>query len=383
MIGPRPRLFAACAAAMAVFGLALALPGTAFGVDEVRVRLGLDLATQARLISVLFLGFFASTLVAGPLADVAGRRLAFVLSCTLLAAGLAGFAVARGAPTALAAVLLLGLGASGVNTVANTIAAELYPARRGAMLSWLALASGVGGALLPFLAMAGASVSWTFVLAAAAIVAAVSGLGAAGLAFPAPPGTRAPLTWPDVRGVVGAPGFAWFLLALACQGGNEASLAGWMTAYLSSRGFGSRAALGTLGLHWTAIVASRAAAGLLVERVGKRAVITAGAAAASGGTLLLVCAPTPATLVAGAVVAGLGISSVFSTVLAAAGDRYTHRTGTMYGVLLAGAQLGGMALPSAVGAIAEARGLAAGLGLLVVTTAVVGAVMWRVGGKGR
>lgn len=368
---------------MAVFGLALALPGAAFGVDEVRVRLALDVAVQARLIATLFFGFFASTLVAGPLSDHVGRRQVLVLSCTLLAAGLGLFGVAEGPDAALAAMLLLGLGASGVNTVANTIAADLFPARRGAMLTWLALSSGVGGASLPFLALAGGRVSWTAVLWGAAAVAAVAGGAAAAMTFPPHTGGREPLTPARVRQVLAAPGFVWFVLALACQGGNEASLAGWLTAYLGSRGLSSSAALATLGLHWVAIIASRVVAGLVIERVGVRAVIVSGAATASAGTLLLVTSSTPPALVASAVVAGLGISSVFSAVLAAAGDRYPRQMGTMYGVLLAGAQLGGMTLPWGVGQIAGARGLDAGLTLVVVTTAAVGVLMWRPAGPGR
>lgn len=367
MLTPRIQVFCVCALAMAVFGLVLALPGAAFGVESVRLHLGLGVDGQARLLATLFAGFLAGTLVSGPLADHAGLRPVLAGAALTVAAGLAAFALASGGVQASAAALLLGIGGASINTSANTLISSLYPERRSAMLTWLAVACAAGGMALPLTVLVDAN-GWRATLTVAAIVAAGTGLVMARMRAPH---VSQAFSWRGLMGVVGAPGFAWYLAALVCQGGNEAALAGWITPHLTARGLAGATALGALTLHWSGIIAGRLCMALIVERIGTRATVTMAAIIASLGTMLLIGARVPGLLLMAAAISGLGISGVFSVVMADAGARYRGRAGTMFAALLASGQAGGMLIPWLVGQTAERAGLGAGLGIVAGTTLAV------------
>jgi len=352
---------------MAVFGLVLALPGAAFGVESVRAQLGLGVEGQARLLATLFAGFLAGTLISGPLADHAGLRPVLAGAALLVAVGLAAFTLAASAWQTSAAALMLGIGGASINTCANTLVSSLYPDRRGAMLTWLAVACAAGGMALPLTVLLDAG-GWRVTLTAATTIAASTGIVIARLRAPH---VAQAFSWRGLAEVVGAPGFAWYLAALLCQGGNEAALAGWITPLLTSRGLAGAEALGALTLHWSGIIAGRLCLALVVERIGTRATVTAAAITASLGTMLLIAAPGPGVLLAAAAISGLGISGVFSVVMADAGARYRGRAGTMFAALLAAGQAGGMLIPWLVGRAAERAGLAAGLSLVAGTTLAV------------
>jgi MFS family permease len=75
----RGRLFVAAALAMFVFGMIIAILGTLFGLPAMRERLGIDLARQGDLFSVLFIGLLASTAVVGPTVDRFGSKVVFAV----------------------------------------------------------------------------------------------------------------------------------------------------------------------------------------------------------------------------------------------------------------------------------------------------------------
>jgi fucose permease len=368
--------FLVCALAMAVFGLVLALPGAAFGVESVRLQLGLDVDTHARLLVILFGGFLIGTLVSGPLADHVGLRPILSGATLLIAVGLCVFAAATRIEPALGAALLLGIGGASINTCANTLISGNYPERRGAMLTWLAVACAAGGLTLPSIALTGGR-GWTAMLVTAALVALVVSVAVLRVDAPAVAGG---FSWRGLGEVVGARGFGWYLAALVCQGGNEAALAGWLTPHVTGRGVSSAVALIALTCHWGGILAGRLGMAVVVDHLGTRRTIVAGALVASLGTLLLIAARSPFALIAAATIAGVGISGVFSVVMADAGDRYSSpyvRAGTMFAALLAAGQIGGMAVPWLVGRLADRVDLDAGLLLVSATTLAVGAITLR------
>ena len=70
----RRRLFVAAAMTMFVFGMLVAMLGTLFGLPATRARLGIDLAQQGDLFSVLFTGLFVAAAVVGPLLEHSHAR---------------------------------------------------------------------------------------------------------------------------------------------------------------------------------------------------------------------------------------------------------------------------------------------------------------------
>jgi fucose permease len=265
----RSRTLVTCALAMAVFGLVLALPGAAFGLESVRTQLGLGLEGQARLLAVLFAGFLLGTTVSGPLADHVGLRPVLAGALLMVAVGLLWFAGSASAGHVLAAVLVLGAGGASINTTANTLVSALYPDRRSAMLTWLGLACAMGGMALPLLVLTGGG-QWTIVLLGAALLSTV--MSGAIVRVEEARAIHA-FSWSGLRDVVGAPTFGWYLAALVCQGGNEAALAGWLTPHLTARGLPGSWALTALTCHWIGIVLGRLCMAVIVERLGTRMTI--------------------------------------------------------------------------------------------------------------
>jgi fucose permease len=81
----------------------------------------------------------------------------------------------------------------------------------------------------------------------------------------------------------------------------------------------------------------------------------------------------PAVLALGPFAIGFAIALVVPTALALAGDRCTGNAGTVFGLLLTLAQVGGITLPAAIGFVSDRSGLQVGLSLIVVSCLFVAA----------
>jgi fucose permease len=67
-------------------------------------------------------------------------------------------------------------------------------------------------------------------------------------------------------------------------------------------------------------------------------------------------------------VIGVAIALVVPTLLALAGDRYRGNSGALFGLLLTLLQVGGIALPAAIGVVSDEAGLPIGLSLIVMSS---------------
>ena len=81
--------------------------------------------------------------------------------------------------------------------------------------------------------------------------------------------------------------------------------------------------------------------------------------------------PTPAATIAALAVLGLAVSGLWPTVLALAGDRFPTAGASMYSLLSAAGNLGGLVGPLVIGLVAERWGLRSGMAVLVVAPLVV------------
>jgi fucose permease len=374
----REQLYAVACAAMFVFGLILGLPGTVLGMPEVIARFGLSLADRGALIAMLFVGLLVGSLVSGPVVDRLGPRRSIVCSAALVAIGLPLFALATSFALASMTLAALGLAGAGFNTSSNALAADLFPDERARRMNGIAVAVGLGGLSLPLAAAIGAGrFSWeTIVLGAAVVAVAVAAAGllmraADALPVAAPRGGIA-----AVRSVIGLQGFSWFCVLLALGGANEASICGWTSTFLIASGFGPTAAAWGLSSLWAGFIAGRLLFAGRVDRA-KRASIVRGALAGAAGVVLLIATRMPALIAVAPMLIAGSIAIVMPTSLALAAERYPGNTGTLIGTLLTLSQVGGIAIPASIGVVAGARGVRAGVSLLVVTCALAALTAWR------
>jgi MFS family permease len=363
---------------MFLFGIVLSLPGTVLGLPELADALGLSLAQRGTLISTLFAGLLVGSFTSGPLVDALGQRAALLLCTALTGVSLPLLGTADASSPRLPRSPRWGLVAAGVNTTAaNALSSELFPAERGRRMNGIAVMVGLGGLTMPAVtALTSGSVSWRAVLMAAGLLAfAVAGVGAA-LSRGAV-ATRAAADAPGraVALFFAQRNFLWFCLLLVLCGGNEASVAGWTSTYLGVSGFEASTATLVLASHWLGLVLGRVIFSSRVDR-DKSGAVVRGAVAVAAGIVLLVATRMVPVLAVTPFLIGVALSIVMPTVLAIAGESFAGNAGTLFGLLLTMAQVGGIAAPAVIGAVAEVLGVRAGL-LVVAANALVVAGVTR------
>lgn len=361
---------------MFAFGMVLALPGTVLGLPDAVERLGLTLADRGVLMATLFAGLFVGSAASGPVIAAVGQRATLIGSTALVAACLPLFTLASDAVLAGVTLATLGLSGAGVNTAANALSSDLYPGERGRRLNGLAVAVGLGGLSLPAVtALATGRVPWPLVVSAGGAIAAATALAALRVSMPV-----APRHDPRPLRELGRPGLPWYCLLAMLGAGTEASMAGWTSTYLTTRGFESADAAWLLSSHWVGIVLGRAAFAGRVDRA-KVGAIRGGALAGAAGALLFAAASSPLILAMLPFAIGVAIAVVLPTTLALAGERYPANAGMLFGMLLTAAQIGGMALPPLVGLVAEGAGVQLAMSVLVVNGVAIALVAGRAARK--
>ena len=365
----REQLYSISCAGMFVFGVVLALPGTVLGLPDVVARFDLTLADRGALIAALFLGMLSGSFVSGPLVDMAGHRRSLAVSAGLIALCLPLFAVAPNYPMALVALAAIGLASAGVNTASNALSSDLFPHQRGRRMNGIAVAVGAGGLSLPTVtALTAGLISWPAIIGGAAVLALAVGI-AAWRSTPIGE-TSTPPAAGRMTAVLKQPGLIWFAILVTLAAGTEASMAGFTSTYLSALGFDAETATWALSSHWVGLITARLLLGRRVDHGKGPAIVMA--ALASAATLLLFAVSRSTTLLAIApFIIGLSIAIIVPTTLAFGGERYPDNAGTLFGVLLTVAQAGAMALPAAIGVTAQAAGVRAGMGILVVNNLLV------------
>jgi fucose permease len=341
------------------------------GLPGVAEQFQLTLADRGSLISTLFIGLLIGSVLSGPLVDRAGHRASLAASAGLVALCLPLFAFATSFTFAAAAMAALGLAAAGMNTASNALSSELFPRERGRRMNGIALVVGMGGLAMPMATALGAgTVSWRAVVTAGAALAAMVAL--AGALVRAPADATAAVRESGAMAIARVSrqrGFGWFGLLLILGAATEASMAGWTSTFLTAAGFSPAAATWALSSHWFGLVAGRVLFSSRVDRAKEAAIVRA---ALSGAAVLFVFVLSPAPFAI-----GLAIAVIVPTSLAFAGDRVAGNAGTLFGLLLTLAQVGGIVVPALIGVVSERSGVRVGLSLLIVNCLLVALVTRR------
>ena len=354
-------LFGGAATGIFVFGIVMAVLGTLFGLPEMRSRLQMNLAEQGTMFLLLYLGILAATVIAGPVIDAIGNKAILVVSSVLVAGGMIGFAFADSFGSAAVPAILLGCGGGGLNTSTNALVSDLYGDQRGPMLNLLGIFYGIGALCIPLFAAAitghfqirSQLFFCTALCCACAILFAVMRFpaGASGQDF----------SWRDVLLVARYPGVLVLAFILFCQSGDEASIAGWTSTYVGAAGFASKTATLILAGYWAAIMAGRLVAARVLKDVGKQQLVLVSGVGALVGAAILLSNHSQTMLLIGVVAIGVSYAAIFPTTLAIGGDAYRKMAGSVFGLLISIALLGGMSFPWAVGQISQAYGVRYGM----------------------
>jgi fucose permease len=168
-------------------------------------------------------------------------------------------------------------------------------------------------------------------------------------------------SWREALQVARYPGALILGFLLFCQSGDEASIAGWTSTYVGATGLGSQTATFILAGYWAALMIGRLLAARLLKSMGKQQLVLASGVGAVLGAAILLTNHSQGMLVAGVLVLGFSYAAIFPTALAIGGDAYRKMAGTVFGLLISIALLGGMSFPWAVGQISQAYGVRFGM----------------------
>ena len=304
--------------------------------------------TDAQSGSLIFVQFFSSMLgmlLSGVLVQRQGYRFTLIAGAVLMASGMALLA---SGPWLLgtAAVCILGIGYGITSPAGNLRTAEINPARSASALNVINAVWGIGAMSSPFLvAIAQRAHRPAYFLygTAAALVALLLAL----LLTRFVPDTHAHVESP----LVDKNFWKHSVLPLICvlffvYVGTETSFGAWIATY--ARRVDSKAhAFATLtpSFYWGALLLGRALAPIILRFHPPIAIARAGLGVAMLGGLALVSAHGISLVVVGAVLAGLGLASIFPISVSLLPRWFGASARRASGAVFASGNVGGAVVP--------------------------------------
>ena len=343
---------------------------------------GTGLAEIGLVFTGLFLGAVLSQLVAGPIADRAGRKPVFLLGVVLMVAATVGLTASRVPALTLAFALLWGIGLGATELAANVLITELFAERSVSALNLLNVFYGLGAFAGPALVSVswerwhtGMPALWVGAVVMVSQVPFVARLAEDRAAAPSAAGGQdggIGAVGKAARPVYSSP-FLWVLgAALLVYVGTEQMVGGWATVYMTrTTALAITSAALVASSFWIAFTFGRIAAAAVGARLAPRVVLAASLAGAAAGILLVnLGAGNIGLSVAGFLLTGFGFGPIYPTAMAIIGRFFAGASGKAIGTAGALGSVGGMVLPFLDGVFIGRLGPAAGAHFAIL--AVIG-----------
>jgi len=326
-------------------------------------KAGLTGEQLGRISALTFAGLVGGILFGGPLADRWGGKLFSILGTLLIGVGLALLGISHGYSLVLVAVFVMGFGAGILDMVLSPIVAALQPDSRATALNWLHSFYGIGTVITVLVGTFAfrLGIGWRTTSLILITIPLLVALGFANVDLPPlisdKVGERTAL-----RDLCRNSSFVAFNAAIFLGGALELGLAQWLPAYAEmSLGYSKWTGSISLLAFSAAMALGRIFAGLIGRRVDSIRLML-GCCWTSVVLFLLACfAPWPAVVLASSVAVGLAGSCLWPTTLGVAADRFPRGGATMFGLLVAFGNLGGILMPWLVGVTSDWSSLRLGL----------------------
>jgi MFS transporter, FHS family, glucose/mannose:H+ symporter len=313
---------------------------------------------QAGLFSTIqFLFALGGTLASSVIAAWRGYRPALVLGYALMGGGLA-FLNADTHRIALAATAAFGLGYGLITPGTNLFVAELGGAKSASLLNQLNFAWGAGAmACSPLIALALNTNRLSVLLAGTAVFGAILVLGLSFVSFNEQKhhaesngeGTASAALGLGVTFALAA----MFFIYVAMENG----IGVWSAEYAK------RIANGITGMttlapmfFYAGLTSGRAAAPLVLLRIGERKIVLGALSLTAGGIALLIASRSLPVATMAVFLAGLGCASVYPIFIAWLSRWYGRRAKHVGGVFFALGSLGASAAPGLIGTVSKFSG---------------------------
>ncbi len=317
-------------------------------IPELQAVWGIDHAQTG----TLFMMQFLASSIGGVLASLHLRR-SIVSGYLCAALGLVCL-IWGGWELARLSMAILGFALGLLITASNLLVAERNSANRGAALAALNLSWGIGAVICPLLFAAFTARLGAFGLVALfATLAAGTGVVMALTLRDTPDVGRSSSAPEPVRH---APAALLLLIAalLFLYVGVETSVGGWLVT-LSDQLSVERAVVSLVigSGFWGALLVGRTAAALLLRRIAEPTLYWLSLATAAAGTACLFLAESRAGIAAGALLAGLGLASLFPLTVSILAEATSSSRSRLAGSVMAFGGFGGAFLPWLTGRLAR------------------------------
>ena len=339
---------------------------------------GLTKEQLGRLGGITFAGVVAGVALTGPLADRWGAKPFALGGNLLLCLGLALLGVAPGYGAVLLAVFVMGFGAGTLDMILSPIVCALQPTRRTAAMNWLHsfyCTGAVATILVASLALR-LGAGWRAIALGLLPLPALVAAGFARLRMPAL--VQAGEQRTRLRQLVRLPYFGVALAAIFFAGATELGMAQWLPAYAEyTLGFSTWTGGMALLSFSIAMAVGRIVAALLGPRFNAFQMMGV-CCWTSVGLFLVACfSPISTLALTACVAAGLTGSCLWPSMLGVAGDRFPQGGASMFGLLAALGNFGGVFMPWLVGVAADAASLRWGLSTATLCPLLMGlALLW-------
>lgn len=337
---PLTRVMLAGMLCMALLGAGTTLYGPA--LPYLAAETNQSVAALGVVFALHWFGFFASTVIANPIARRFEMRRGTMLGCVLVGAGALGLAVLP-FPLNLGATLLVGLGAGMLEILLNRLVEWLAVDNPAAALTRLHSTWGLGAVVIP-LVVTGAvqfGLNWR----AASVGLVIFALLNIALIW----------RWPEFETDHGSPAngrsLPWrsigiFVAMFVVYVGMETAVGGWATTFFAKLGSGPWLGALATSLFFLTFTFARLLLASATDRLGYGRAVRLGTGLGAAG-LLLTFAPQLALLGFG--LAGVAFSLVFPTMLAWAARRHPEIRAQIASLSIASAGLGGVIIPYLIG----------------------------------
>jgi MFS family permease len=280
------------------------------------------------------------------------------LSCVFMAAGFLGIALAHSQGILRVYGFLIGLGGGAVNGATNALVSDISEKDKGAKLSLLGVAFGVGALGMPLiLGLMSDVFSFEVILVSVAVLTAATGLLFLVIKFPPP---KQPYGFPVARSMnMLKDGFllmiAFFLFV---QSSFEGILNNWTTTYLIDyMSVSENISLYALSAFVAGMAVMRIFIGTVFRSLPERKLLLVSFTFILSGLVLLRWGNSIVPAISGLVLLGAGLAAGFPVMLGLTGTRYAELSGTAFSLVLFIALIGNMTVNYSMGFIARNFGI--------------------------
>ena len=324
---------------------------------------GLSKEQLGRIGAATFVGLVGGILLSGPLADRLGAKIFALMGSGLIALGLGVLGVAHSYEQVLVAVVVMGMGSGILDMILSPIVSALQPERRAVAMNWLHSFYCVGAVATVLIATVALKIGIHWRTLALWMVVLPVGVGAMFLRLQLPPLVGESSQRVPTRGLLRDRYFLVALAAIFLGGATEMGMSQWLPAYAEldlglSRWVGGMALVG----FSVAMTLGRWVVGLLNGRVPTFTIMLWSCWSSTVLFLVAAASPWPWIALLASILVGFTGSCLWPSTLAVTADRFPLGGASMFALLAAAGNLGGIGMPWAVGAIADRYTLALGLG---------------------